>query len=405
MAAVAAGLLLGMQADDLTGGSDSGAPFATRGLETVVLLPGARLPVPPVPVVVLDTESRTLRAQEARRRARAAARRLAAGHPATLYKKLDSTLRGHVAAELAGMLDGAGVSGAVVAPAFPAQGRTVVDGRLRIDAGLAGDRGAASGPGRPPTGDSVLALLAAAGEVPAGVLPLATLRRGAGPVQERLARWARLGGRALVADAETDADLATLAEAAAADRGSLLAGSAGLATALAARLSPGGAPVPVVLAGPLLVVAGSAHPATAAQVAALQARRAGGLRLADPGAAPRDVSSARGRGAAAWVIAATPPGATPPRARQRAMARRLALLAAERIARVPPGTVVLTGGDVAAAVCRALRARGLRLRGEVEPGLAVGALLDGPHAGLVVVTKAGGFGDAGALVRVLEACA
>ena len=69
-----------------------------------------------------------------------------------------------------------------------------------------------------------------------------------------------------------------------------------------------------------------------------------------------------------------------------------------------PGTLLLTGGETAVAVCRALETASLRLDGEVEPGLARGALLDGPFAGLAVVTKAGGFGDPDTLVRVWEAC-
>jgi len=54
---------------------------------------------------------------------------------------------------------------------------------------------------------------------------------------------------------------------------------------------------------------------------------------------------------------------------------------------------------------RALEASGLRLDGEVEPGVAGGRLLDGPFAGLPLVTKAGGFGDPDTLVRLQAACA
>ncbi|MGH7267274.1 MAG: nucleotide-binding domain containing protein, partial [Candidatus Rokuibacteriota bacterium] len=73
-------------------------------------------------------------------------------------------------------------------------------------------------------------------------------------------------------------------------------------------------------------------------------------------------------------------------------------------ARGGPATLLLTGGETAASVCRALGATGLALRGELEPGLAVAALADGPFAGLVVVTKAGGFGDAETLARIHERC-
>ena len=45
-----------------------------------------------------------------------------------VYKKLDSTLRGNVAAELAAAFGAAGRERAIVAPAFPAAGRTTVGG-------------------------------------------------------------------------------------------------------------------------------------------------------------------------------------------------------------------------------------------------------------------------------------
>jgi uncharacterized protein YgbK (DUF1537 family) len=87
------------------------------------------------------------------------------------------------------------------------------------------------------------------------------------------------------------------------------------------------------------------------------------------------------------------------------MAKRLAYAARGRIDRERPGAVLLTGGETAIAVLHALDAGGLRLTGQLEPGLALGALAGGPFDGLTVVTKAGGFGDADALVRVAEACA
>jgi uncharacterized protein YgbK (DUF1537 family) len=66
---------------------------------------------------------------------------------------------------------------------------------------------------------------------------------------------------------------------------------------------------------------------------------------------------------------------------------------------------MLTGGETAIAVLRALEAHGLRLSGQLEPGLALGTLAGGPFDGLAVLTKAGGFGDADTLVRVWTACA
>ena len=94
-------------------------------------------------------------------------------------------------------------------------------------------------------------------------------------------------------------------------------------------------------------------------------------------------------------------GVDEPARRRRETAARLADAARARIERVRPGAILLTGGETAIAVLRALGAGGLRLTGELEPGLALGTLAGGPFDGLVVMTKAGGFGDADTLATRL----
>ena len=378
-------MIVGIQADDLTGACDTGAPFAARGLETVVVVYDGDEP-PPSPetaaaVVVIDTESRERPAEEARARARWAGSALRAGPARVLYKKLDSTLRGHVAAEIDGMLDGAGLGMALLAPAFPAQRRTVVDGSVHVDGRPADETPVARDPSFPRTGASVLGLLATGDVRPVASLPLATVRRGPDAVAARIERFGGTGGRVLAADAETDADLSVLADAAR-RWPPLLAGSAGLATALAGREAPTGHGCDEAsLRRPLLVVAGSAHPVTRAQVSRLGRRESLDV-LAPPG----DDGTADG-------------------ARRRETVARLAEAARARIERARPGVLLLAGGETAIAVLRALGVGRLRLAGQIEPGLALGTLAGGPYDGLVAITKAGAFGDAETLVRVWEACA
>jgi uncharacterized protein YgbK (DUF1537 family) len=378
-------MMVGIQADDLTGACDTGAPFAVRGLDTLVVVHDGEDPPAwtgtSADVLVIDTETREQSAEEARERARAAGAALKAGSPRVLYKKVDSTLRGCVAAEIDGMLEGSGLGLALLTPAFPAQRRTVIDGCVRVDGRLADETPIARDPAFPRTGASVLGLLVAGGVRPIAALPLTTVRRGGDAVAARLECLGWTGGRVLAVDAETDADLSVLAEVAR-GRPILLAGSAGLATALAEREIPGPAGVRRVLPRrPLVVVAGSAHPATRAQLSRLS-HRAGLDVLAPP----------------------ERQGVDDP-VRRRETVARLADAARLRIEHGRPGAILLTGGETAIAVLRTLGASGLRLAGEIEPGLALGTLAGGPFDGLVVMTKAGGFGDADALGRAWEACA
>ena len=64
--------------------------------------------------------------------------------------------------------------------------------------------------------------------------------------------------------------------------------------------------------------------------------------------------------------------------------------------------MVLTGGDIAVSVCRALGAASLSVASEVAPGIPVGFLTGGLCHGLKVITKAGAFGGEDALVKAVH---
>ena len=64
--------------------------------------------------------------------------------------------------------------------------------------------------------------------------------------------------------------------------------------------------------------------------------------------------------------------------------------------------LVLTGGDTAIAVCRALGGSGMVVRQEVAPGIPMCALIGGDYEGAPIVTKAGGFGAEDALLVALR---
>lgn len=118
-------------ADDLTGAADCAAAFLGRSARIAVALAADSLPRAGVIAVDLDTRSRSERA--ARRIVRRAFSSAAVRHSGILFKKIDSTLRGHVVAELSAARRAlGGRRPVIVAPAFPAQGRTVKDGRVLV---------------------------------------------------------------------------------------------------------------------------------------------------------------------------------------------------------------------------------------------------------------------------------
>ncbi|MBL8174793.1 MAG: hypothetical protein JNK48_08985 [Bryobacterales bacterium] len=116
-------------ADDLTGSADTGSPFAERGYSSCIWL-HARPPLISCDFPIFETTSRHCAPEEAYRRVRTAIER----HRRIgdcVFKKLDSTWKGNLAAELQALHDATGAE-VILAPAHPRMGRTMCEGRLVI---------------------------------------------------------------------------------------------------------------------------------------------------------------------------------------------------------------------------------------------------------------------------------
>jgi uncharacterized protein YgbK (DUF1537 family) len=405
-------MLYAIVADDLTGAADAGVEFAQAGWRTRTLGQGwqpadlQQARADGIQVIVIDTQSRGCAPVAAAARVQAAAAQLADAGAAIIFKKIDSTLRGPLGAELDALLDAldagpaAGSVLAVVCPAFPAAGRTLRDGVLYAHDVPVAQSAAGRDPVTPVTESHLPTLLRGGARRPVLACPPPPRAGAAGDLA---ADWrARLPqGGCVVVDAQDEEDLARIAGAALADpAGLLLVGSAGLAQPLAAALArtpsrkgPGEAWLgESTLApswketprGPVLVVCGSLHPAARAQLRALPAQLA----------------------PAAFTLLATPdqplPNTAPPKAASQQAAQALAQTARAWLQTHAAAGLVVTGGDTLASLLAALNARGIDLERALAPGVPVGRLAGGPWAGLPVVSKAGGFGAADTLVQAVR---
>jgi uncharacterized protein YgbK (DUF1537 family) len=392
-------------ADDLTGAADTGACFASAGLGTVIRLTGTAIPT--ADVVVVSTESRDLDGIAAAATVRAAVIAIAGGQgegdPRWIYKKIDSALRGHPRDELLATMDAIGATRALVAPAFPAEGRTTIGGRQLIDgvpleSSWIGGAGAVS---------DLVTLFGTGDGPPVHRIDLATLR---GPSDALRRLLLDDSGGILIADAETDDDLMTLAGAVDGGQLRLFCGSAGFARQLVRSLPLTRNAHPHLKAerrsGPILIVAGSQHEATARQIEVL--RQAGvpivrpGQSLIDDPATPADSTVAQivTHLAAGRSVVLTTLGLAPCAGGGHVVAARLAQMVAAPDVSGQVGGLVLTGGDVAAAVCTALGATAIWLGGEISSGIPWGAIEGGRLHASPIATKAGSFGGD----NVLAAC-
>lgn len=419
---------LGVIADDLTGANDTGVQFARQGARTIVPLDwhdltslGGR-----ADVLVLSTNSRGLPPGAAAQRAKVAAQALRKARVAAIYKKIDSTFRGNVGAELDAILEVYPTPLVLVAPSFPPAGRAVLNGTLTVG-GIPVHRTAIGRDPIAPVCQSHLPTLLR-GQTRRSIhhLPLEILKARWPRASRSLQAWYSSDGSLVVADAVTANDLRRLARLI--TEGDLLgvvAGSAGLAAALSQTMPWRRRPIPRPTAAehPVLLVVGSPNPTSLAQVAEVERRGSAAVicgEIQDVLAGPerfrrelervrgkttadlrdgRDVmitlarGSAGGRGLARRRTSGR--GAQPTVLSPSASATLSEFLGrwARDVTRATRlGGLVLCGGDIAVATCRALGADGIILGGEVEAGVPWGRLVGGERPNLPVITKAGGFG-------------
>ena len=385
-------------ADDLSGTADCAVAGVHHGLRAAVMLDaGDSADAALAPdVLAIDVDSRRVSRDEAARR-NADAVRLHAANGARMYKKIDSTLRGNFAAETAALVPLAGM--AIVAPAFPAAGRTTQGGLQWINGVPVEQSEVWCNEGIAGRADLV-AMLGAAGLRVAHV-SLDVMRADRASLARRLQSLQADGVQAVICDAQTDDDLQRLAQASVALRDVFWVGSAGLAPALieALELKPRGVQtrVDIDTQGPVLAVIGSMSSISHAQLDVLKSRAGSGLlalelttrALMEPQPdVTRMVGDALREGR--HVVVSLSQASRGDVNDGLLFCQRLAALLAPVVPHA--GSVIATGGETARALLSAAGVTQLQVIEEIESGVPLlhGALKNGRT--LAVVTKAGGFG-------------
>ncbi|MFH1569957.1 MAG: four-carbon acid sugar kinase family protein [Gemmatimonadota bacterium] len=366
---------LGIIADDLTGACDVAACFlAGGGAVEVSLAPEGPFADGPG-LQVTNTQSRLADPGTARQVLRLVGTRLAGKR--VVFKKMDTGLRGPLGAELEGLMEGLRDSGGlwscVVAPAAPSIGRITRDG-VQYDRGVPVDQGAlAQDPESPPRSAHIRTVIGLTGRVDFQV-----------------------------GDAGGPEDLQRIVDARLGEGRTVLAGSLGLAEALARRLHPArcGRPARPPAARRPLLVCGSRHPLSSRQV---EQARGAGLRIVSFDPARRhfgeDVAPTPEEGIVVRIL----PDAVPAEA-----ASPGGILAAfidaldQRWERLAPDGLGIVGGETAYHLLRRLGAERLRVGRRQAEVIAGAQIAGGRMDGCPMVCKGGSVGPEDAVLQMLS---
>ncbi|SFI74124.1 Uncharacterized conserved protein YgbK, DUF1537 family [Paenibacillus sp. UNC496MF] len=445
--------MIGIVADDITGANDIGIMYAKAGLRTDVYPleawdPDAVAKDRP-DVLVIDTNSRLDRPEEAYAKAAKATRALREAGCVRFVNKTCSVFRGNIGPEFDAMLDTLGAAFAVVVLGFPKNGRTTLGGVHYVHGKLLEESEFRRDPVHPMTESNLVDILRKQTERKVALLTIETVERGPEALRAEIERM-RTRCAYLILDVRDQASLRIIAEAAkeepilcgssalseesalliaaerAAAAGDGQGGAAGEGRPNGEGASPlaAGAGAEQGVPGGVLCAAGSLMPQTVAQLA--YAKRSGvaaleldSLVLLRPEEKDAHLAALIGLACAELragrdvvVHASNEPekvAATKALARtlgsgntdiSRVVSGALSSVVAAVAERTGQRSLLIAGGETSAAVCGALGVRGLRLLREIEPGLPSCLALGGTPYRLVL--KSGSFGSETFFVKAIE---
>lgn len=430
-------MIIAVIADDFTGANDNGALLAAKGFSSATCLGLAHWDpkeFTQCDAVCLNAESRLLHREDAYKAVYDAVMEFNKEKPALVSKRIDSTLRGNVGAELEAVIKamddthGHNQSLAVLVASYPHSGRICVGG-YQIVHGVPLERSPiAKDAATPVHHTAVLKIIADQTSLPCGFVSLEKVLAGPAAVRETIEAARAQGCRAVVCDAVSDDDIAVIAQSLADAPYPLVSLDPGPFTSelAAARIEAPRAE----FENRIFLTVGSTSELTRVQLET--------LRLAHPcHIVSMDVrkvlageaeSQAECRRVLEAVFAASEEAKVlgvctaaskedvfsmqemsqtlgiAPSEISRRINMALAHVAQEALKNesLRIGGLYTSGGEVTVSVMRTLKAGGFSVRIMVLPLAVYGHIIGGEHPDLPMITKGGFVGDKDSLVECME---
>lgn len=392
-------------ADDFTGANDTGVQLKRYGIPVEVLLDGKQSPGDIS--LVLDTESRALMAGAAGRKVKRMLEGVELSEFSFVIKKVDSTLRGNVAEEIAA-LDAVYQSELIVfAPAFPDLGRTTVRGVHQLHGVRISETEIGCDPKNPVLEDRLEQILRAAFEEDVRQYGLSEIRGSLHLGEARICCF----------DSETNDDMQGVVRTAmASGKRVLWVGSAAIADMLLRTLRQ---------VRPAFAICGSVSDVTRRQIHTAQ--QAGIHLVSVPvpeflhGDAKKETyveacSEILHRGGDVVLLSSASYDRTEIERSVQAgkkcgmglpeigtyVQNLLGEIGAAVLEKNEIAGIFLTGGDTAIGFLQRIGARGSSIQEEIAIGIPKMRILGGEYDGMSAVTKAGAFGSDGDLLYALR---
>ena len=418
-------------ADDLTGANDTGVQFSKKGYNAIVsiLEESGDIIIPhETDVLVIDTETREIDAKTACQRLRNVLKKLNFSDKDIFYKKVDSTLRGCIGAELEEMMNFLKKDICIFTPTFPSHQRITIGGYLIINGRPLGLSKYYSGDLKAGEASFISFLLKQQTSLPIARIDFIDVIKGQEAIFEKLNKLYQEGNKIIIVDATEEVHLKDILNSINRFEGSVLyAGSAGLANCFP-EIYNKNRKFKLNMEknkGPILIVGGSRNPITKSQITHLK----GEIDFFDLNIDIEEIWSNRKtilehcltesitviKNGQHLVIHTDPFYNDKENINNKLMQKHnlsfrelelvirkfLGELTAEIVRNSPARNLILTGGDIALGVCSALGIKNLYIVDELLPGIPL-SIANLKNFNLKIVTKAGGFGEKDTLFKLIK---
>lgn len=412
-------------ADDLTGANATAALLSTKGFTTMTCLDNDAKEAERFDVVSFSTDSRSVSSAEAYRRVAECVARINP-EQTLISKRIDSTLRGNLGAEVDAVIDSFPHLMAIVVPVYPSSGRICVGGSLLVDGIPLQNTAMRNDPKNPMLESSVVELFRQQTNKNVSYICLRDVLRGEITLTKKLKELYCGNVRIVIIDATTGDDIQQIAQAVQKAKIPCFCVDPGVFTAQLAwlKFSSGRRRTNKVF-----LAIGSVSDLTQRQIKKLRYEREVYIETLsaeelinfslNPESAAQVVDRLIDKTRTFDVIGIDSVEAPEHIFRLDSLAKKFAVDnhqvscminsgIAEVVAQVlkkeksPISGLYGSGGDVMVSITRRLKGSGVVLKDEVEPLAVYGKLVGGLADGLPLITKGGFIGNDNTLVHCID---
>ncbi|MFO7922508.1 MAG: 2-keto-3-deoxygluconate permease [Bacteroidales bacterium] len=408
--------------DDFTGANDTGVQFSKKNLKSLVITNTDYIEksLKDCDVLIIDTESRFDDIDTAYRKNYETGKLVRDKGITSVYKKLDSTMRGNIGAEISGVMDAMEINHAIIVPALPSYGRITRNGNVYVRGVLLAETETSVDPKNPVKESFIPKIISHQTDKKVRIIYYDDVLSGRQNLIQKVQLCIKEGIHMIVIDAETKEDLDLIASVITnTDEKVLFAGTSGLAEYLPQYLAIQKRPECSV------IISGSTSEVTRKQIDYAKEHLPVNLievdieklfsknQYQEMNRIIKIINESSGKGEDLIIRSASSKDMIDHTLEtgkkygldglmiSKIISSFLGEIAKHVFEEIKVNGVLLIGGETAIKATQHLNVTGTVIQDEILPGIPYGYFIDERYRNITIVSKAGAFGNEDTIVKIL----